>query len=77
MADKSPMQMRKKVRKDKEAAEPTKDVKEMTNEREKTGNDGEVSSAVTTVNSGVVANSQNGDFLVEPMEVPPFEIITG
>lgn len=77
MADKSQTLIKKKERKDKEAAELTKDVKEMKNEREKTGNDGEVSSAAAGVNNGAVANSQDGDFQVEPVEIPPFEIITG
>lgn len=74
MADKGQMLMRKKERK--EVAELTKDVKEMKNEREKTGNDGEASSAAAAVNNGT-ANSQDGDFQVESMELPPFEIITG
>lgn len=76
MADKSRILMRKKERKGKEVAELTKDVKEMNNEREKTGNDGEVTSAAAAVNKDA-ANSQDGDFQVESMELPPFEIVTG
>ncbi|XP_040889121.1 C-_U-editing enzyme APOBEC-2-like [Toxotes jaculatrix] len=77
MADKSRMVMRRKERKDKEATEMTKDVKEEKNNGEKTENNGEVPSAEAAATSGAVANGQNGDFQVEPMELPPFEIITG
>ncbi|XP_018523041.1 probable C-_U-editing enzyme APOBEC-2 [Lates calcarifer] len=77
MSDKSHMQMKRKERKDKEVAETTKDVKEAKSEGEKTENNGEAPSAEAAAASGAVANGQNGDFQVEPMELPPFEIITG
>ncbi|XP_022601228.1 C-_U-editing enzyme APOBEC-2-like [Seriola dumerili] len=77
MADKSHLLMRRKERKDKEAAEVTKAVKEVKKEGEETENNGEVPSTEAGATGGAVANGQNGDFLVELMELPPFEIITG
>uniref|UniRef100_A0A3P8RY68 Apolipoprotein B mRNA editing enzyme, catalytic polypeptide-like 2a n=1 Tax=Amphiprion percula TaxID=161767 RepID=A0A3P8RY68_AMPPE len=70
MAERSRLQMR---RKEKEAAEVTKDVKEVKNEGEKAVEHGETSSAEASATNG----AQNGDLQVEPMELPPFEIITG
>lgn len=77
MADKSRMLMKKKERKEKEASETTKDVKEVKNEGEKAVDNGEVPSAEAAATNGAVANGENGDFQVEPMELPPFEIIAG
>ncbi|XP_044030654.1 C-_U-editing enzyme APOBEC-2a [Siniperca chuatsi] len=77
MADKSRMLMRRKERKGKESPEMTKDVKEVKNEGERAVDNGEVPSAEAAATNGAVANGQNGDFQVEPMELPPFEIIAG
>lgn len=66
MADKSQMQVRRKEKKDKEAAEVTKEVKAVKKEEESAENNGEAGAA-----------AENGDVQVEPMELPPFEIITG
>lgn len=76
MADNGNSLMRRKERKEKESTEMTEDVKEVKKEGQRTVDNGEVSSA-EAVNNGAVAISQNGDFQVEPMELPPFEIITG
>ncbi|XP_058487754.1 C-_U-editing enzyme APOBEC-2a [Solea solea] len=75
MADKGHSQTRRKERKDPEAAERTKGVKE--NELEKKDNNGEIPPAEAAANGGAVANGENGEFKVEPMELPPFEIIKG
>lgn len=72
MADKSRTAMWRKERKDKESSEMAKEVK---NEGERAVDQGEPPSAEVT--NGAIANGQNGDFQVEPMEVPPFEIIAG
>ncbi|XP_070759423.1 C-_U-editing enzyme APOBEC-2a [Enoplosus armatus] len=77
MADKSRTLMRRKERKEKESAEMTKDVKEVKNEGERAVDNGAVLSAEAAATNGAVANNQNGDFQVEPMELPPFEIIAG
>lgn len=61
--------MRRKEKKENESAEPTKEVK---NGGKK--DPAEASSAEAVASSGA---GQNGDFEVEPMELPPFEIITG
>lgn len=60
--------MRKK-KKENESPEMAKGVKK---EGDKSVDHGEAG-----VTDGAIANGQNGDFQVEPMEVPPFEIITG
>ncbi|KAG7495371.1 U-editing enzyme APOBEC-2-like [Solea senegalensis] len=75
MADKGHSQTRRKERKDPEAAERTKGVKE--NESGKKENNGEIPPAEAAANGGAVANGENGEFKVEPMELPPFEIIKG
>ena len=75
MADKNHMLMRRKERKEKK--EITKDVKEVKNEGEKAVDNEEVPSAEAAPTNGAVANGGNGNFQVEPMELPPFEIITG
>ncbi|XP_072239126.1 C-_U-editing enzyme APOBEC-2a [Leuresthes tenuis] len=67
MADKGRVLMK---RKQKEAEEETE---EMNKEGDKAGDNGEASPAT----NGTVANGQNDDFQVEPIEPPPFEIITG
>lgn len=77
MADKSHMLMRRKERKEKEAAEMTKDVKEVKNDGKRAVDNGEVPSAEVVATNGTVANGQNGDFQLEPVELPPFEIIAG
>ncbi|XP_051271008.1 C-_U-editing enzyme APOBEC-2a [Dicentrarchus labrax] len=77
MADKSRTPMRRKERKEKESAEMTKDVKKAKNEGEMEVDSGELPSAEVTVTNGSVANGENGDLQVEPMELPPFEIIAG
>ncbi|XP_065811381.1 C-_U-editing enzyme APOBEC-2a [Labrus bergylta] len=66
MADKSRSVTKRKERKEKESAEV---VKEVRNEGDKDG--GEVSSEAAT------SNGENGELQVEPMELPPFEIIAG
>lgn len=76
MADKSRTQ-RRKDRGEKESAEMTKDIKEVKKEGDRPVDNGEVPSAEASVSNGAVANGQNGDFQVEPMELPPFEIIAG
>jgi len=68
MADKCRVLMK---RKQKEAEEVTEEMK---NEEDKAGDNGEAAAPAT---SGTVANGQNDDFQVEPIEPPPFEIITG
>ncbi|XP_026163381.1 probable C-_U-editing enzyme APOBEC-2 [Mastacembelus armatus] len=72
MAETSHVATRRKERKDKEAAELTKDVKEVKNEGEKAADNSEEAPT-----NGVEANGQNGEFQVEPIELPPFEIIVG
>ncbi|XP_029989399.1 C-_U-editing enzyme APOBEC-2a [Sphaeramia orbicularis] len=71
MADRSRASVRRKERKEKEVAEPTPDVKEVKAEGAKAGN------AEAEAADEAVTNGQNGDYQVEPMELPPFEIITG
>ncbi|KAG8007302.1 C-U-editing enzyme APOBEC-2 [Nibea albiflora] len=73
MADKGNSPMRRKERKEKEFTEMTEEMKK---EGQRTVDNGELSSG-EAVNNGAVAISQNGDFQVEPTELPPFEIITG
>ncbi|XP_029948031.1 C-_U-editing enzyme APOBEC-2a [Salarias fasciatus] len=70
MAEKN-FSMKRRERKEREAAEMNKDVKELKKEEEK-GADGAEASG-----DGDGAAEQNGDFQVEPMELPPFEIIAG
>ncbi|XP_029358962.1 C-_U-editing enzyme APOBEC-2a isoform X2 [Echeneis naucrates] len=77
MADKSNLLMKRKEKEDKEATEVTKDVQEVKKEGEKTKNNGEVPANKAAATGGAVANDQNGDFQVQPIELPPFEIITG
>lgn len=74
MADKSRTLMRRKDRKEKESAEMAKEVK---NEGERALDHGEPPLPEVAVSNGAVADGENGDFEVEPMEVPPFEIIVG
>lgn len=69
MADKSRTVLRRKERKDKEAEEVSKDVKEVKTEGDRAGD--------TAAGAAAVANGHNGDPQVEPMELPPFEIIAG
>lgn len=70
MADKSRLSLRKKERKEKEEPEVARNDKEVKEEVEKPSENGEASAE-----SGAAA--QNREFQVEPMELPPFEIITG
>ncbi|KAL7408017.1 hypothetical protein ABVT39_016888 [Epinephelus coioides] len=80
MAEKIRMLTRRKERRENESAEMSKDVKEVKNEGqqgEQAVDNGEVPSAEAAATNGAVANSPNGDFQVEPMELPPFEIISG
>ncbi|XP_008278669.1 probable C-_U-editing enzyme APOBEC-2 [Stegastes partitus] len=70
MAEKSRTQMK---RKEKETTEVTMDVKEVKNEGEKAVEHDKSPSAEAAATNG----DQNGDFQVEPMELPPFETITG
>lgn len=70
MAEKSRATMR---RKDRKSEQVTEDLKETKEEEEKTGNNGEAASST----NGAAADAPNGEFQVEPMELPPFEIITG
>lgn len=71
MADKSRASVRRKERKEKEVSEPTPDAMEVTAEGAQADN------AEAEATGGAVTNGENGDFQVEPMELPPFEIITG
>lgn len=77
MADKSRTGMRRKEKGEKESAEMPKDKKEVNNEGEKAVDNGQVPSAEAEVTNGAAADGENGEFQVEPMELPPFEIITG
>ncbi|TDH14490.1 hypothetical protein EPR50_G00044690 [Perca flavescens] len=82
MADKSrtPMRRKEKEEKEKESAEKTKDVKKVKNQGaqgEGAAHNGEGPPAEAAAGNGAAANGQNGDFQVEPMELPPFEIIKG
>lgn len=71
MAEKN-LSMKRRERKEREAAEVNKDMKEVKKEEE-TGVDGaEAASADSSA-----APEQNGDFQLEVMELPPFEIIAG
>ncbi|XP_029288534.1 C-_U-editing enzyme APOBEC-2a [Cottoperca gobio] len=77
MADKSRTPMRKKERKEKESTEMSKDVKDVKNEGEQAVDNGEVPSAEAAAANGAVGDDQNGEFQVEALELPPFEIIEG
>ncbi|XP_062272520.1 C-_U-editing enzyme APOBEC-2a [Scomber scombrus] len=77
MADRKCMVMRRKERKEKEAAKVTKDVKEVKNEGDKAMDNGEIPSAGAAATNCAADNIQNGDLQVEPVELPPFEIIAG
>lgn len=61
-------------RKEKKDNEPTK-ITEVKNGGNKDGADASAAEAVAPDDAG--QNGRNGDFQVEPMELPPFEIITG
>ncbi|XP_057702215.1 C-_U-editing enzyme APOBEC-2a [Corythoichthys intestinalis] len=76
MADRSRIQ-RKTDRQAKEAGEKTKDGKEVKNEGENVHDNGEGPSSELLSANDVTANDENGDLEVEPMELPPFEIIAG
>lgn len=71
MADKG-RSVRRKEKKENESAELTKEVK---NGGKK--DHAEASTPEAVASNGAGQNGQNGDFQVEPMELPPFEIITG
>ncbi|XP_056130813.1 C-_U-editing enzyme APOBEC-2a [Lampris incognitus] len=85
MADKSGMLTRKKDRKEKEATEATKDVSKLPKKEEKAGvarseatGDGEAPAAQAEgAGAEDGAKGENGELQVEPMELPPFEIISG
>ena len=68
--------MRRKEKKEKESPEMFKDVKEVKTEGEQAVGNGQSPSAEAAAN-GAAANEENGDWQVEPMELPPFEIIAG
>uniref|UniRef100_A0A3B3ZK18 mRNA(cytosine(6666)) deaminase n=2 Tax=Periophthalmus magnuspinnatus TaxID=409849 RepID=A0A3B3ZK18_9GOBI len=70
MADKSRLAMRRKEKEKKEDPEPVKNVKEVKEEGETPAENGEAPQE-----NGEAA--ENGEPQVEPMELPPFEIITG
>ncbi|CAN9512131.1 unnamed protein product [Ophioblennius macclurei] len=72
MADKK-VSMKRKEKKEKEVAEVKKD-KELKNEEPKDVDNGQAESAE---NGGAAGSEENGEFQIEPMELPPFEIITG
>ncbi|XP_034388565.1 C-_U-editing enzyme APOBEC-2a [Cyclopterus lumpus] len=72
MADKGRPLMR---RKEKASAERTKDVQKVKSEGERAVDNGEAPPAEAS--NGAVDGSQNGESPVEPMELPPFEIIQG
>lgn len=76
MADKGRAVARRKDRKEPDAADRAKSGKEEENIPEKTENN-EGAPAAEEPAGGAVANGQNGEFKVEPMELPPFEIIQG
>ncbi|XP_031731761.1 C-_U-editing enzyme APOBEC-2a [Anarrhichthys ocellatus] len=77
MADKGNSLTRRKERKEEVSAELTKDVQKMKDGGERAADNGEVPSAEAAASDGAVASSQDGDLQVEPMELPPFEIIQG
>lgn len=64
--------MRRKEKKDTEPTEIKKEVKNGGNTDE-----ADASAAEAVAPNGAGQNGRNGDFQVEPMELPPFEIITG
>ncbi|XP_068170504.1 C-_U-editing enzyme APOBEC-2a [Antennarius striatus] len=70
MADKSHSLTRKKERT--EAVEENKDAKQVRNEGTNTGGEAPADGA-----DGAADGAQGADFPVEPMELPPFEIIVG
>ncbi|XP_011611927.1 C-_U-editing enzyme APOBEC-2a [Takifugu rubripes] len=72
MADKGRPVMRRKEKKNNEPTEIKKEVKNGGNNDEA---DASAAEAVAPNDAG--QNGRNGDFQVEPMELPPFEIITG
>ncbi|XP_061640833.1 C-_U-editing enzyme APOBEC-2a [Phyllopteryx taeniolatus] len=76
MADRSRM-LRKKDRQEKEAGEKTRDGNEVKNEEENAQDNGGGPSAEQSSTNDVTADGKNGDLQVEPMELPPFEIIAG
>uniref|UniRef100_UPI0037E96BCE C->U-editing enzyme APOBEC-2a n=1 Tax=Semicossyphus pulcher TaxID=241346 RepID=UPI0037E96BCE len=69
MADKSRSVTKKKEKKEKESAEVMKEAKEVKNEAKKEKEEGSSEAAVS--------NGENGEVQVEPIELPPFEIIAG
>ncbi|KAJ4941033.1 hypothetical protein JOQ06_027320 [Pogonophryne albipinna] len=79
MADKSRTPMRrkeKKEKKEKETTERSKDVKDVKKEAEQ-GAPAVGKGAEEGAPNGAAATDQNGEFQVEAMELPPFEIIQG
>lgn len=72
MADKARPVIRRNKKKDNEPAEIKKEVKNGGNKDET-----DASAAEAVAPNGAGQNGQDGDFQVEPMELPPFEIITG
>ncbi|XP_019734764.1 C-_U-editing enzyme APOBEC-2a [Hippocampus comes] len=76
MADRSRM-LRRKERQEKEAGGNTRDGKEESNEGENAQRNRGGPSTEPLPTNDVTANGKNGDPEVEPMELPPFEIIAG
>ncbi|KAM9860243.1 C-_U-editing enzyme APOBEC-2a [Aulostomus maculatus] len=77
MADRSRMLARRKERKEKEAAEVPKEVKDVKHEGEKPVDNGVPPPAEAGASNDAAATAENGDLQLEPMELPPFEIIAG
>ncbi|XP_076013014.1 C-_U-editing enzyme APOBEC-2a [Genypterus blacodes] len=79
MADRNRVLAKTKDRNEKDAAGKTMDPKELKKE-EKSKDEGKMevnNGEEAQVINGARATSQNGEMQVEPMELPPFEIITG
>ncbi|XP_077582344.1 putative C-_U-editing enzyme APOBEC-2 isoform X1 [Stigmatopora nigra] len=68
---------RRKDKQEKESAEKTRNGKELKNERENVQENGGGTSTEQVSTNDVTANDENGDLQVEPIELPPFEIIAG
>ncbi|KAM4625796.1 C-_U-editing enzyme APOBEC-2a [Polymixia lowei] len=79
MADRKPTLTRRKERKERDASEASKDVNNELKKDEKPPAEGEktAGNGEKTAGNGEEAVANGGDEEVEPMELPPFEIITG
>ncbi|XP_037107113.1 C-_U-editing enzyme APOBEC-2-like [Syngnathus acus] len=76
MADRSRMP-RRKDKQEKEAGEKTKNGKEVNQDGENAQHHGGGPSSESLPTNDATTNGKNGELQVEPMELPPFEIIAG